>query len=156
MGMHEIETLLTNSAQVVGASQLEPGEASNLLGNLEGLAPRLELDAGVDLGGIAQGRELHVFDLGMTVMRLAQSQQEASVVYDWLAFLLNFWSHMPQTEAYSSAVIEQVYFPSMRELWNANDFSAHKPLHATLTVYPDGKNWFDDEHNALIRRFFTR
>ncbi len=146
--------LLSASAEVVRMAT-DADEQALLLRNLEVLAPRLDLDAGLNLGGLSPQPELHVYDLGLRVMSLAKEQKNLDVVYSWCALLLNFWGWMPQEPAYSTAAIEKEYLPQMREIWNAHDFSNHTPWHPTLTVHPLGTKWFSDEHNNLIRQFFA-
>ncbi len=152
MSMHEIADLLTDTVELWRG---EP-RAPEMTWNLEALPERLELDTAIAPTGAAPAEPIHVYELGAETMALAASRGRADLVYDWCAFLLGFWSHMPTTEDYAADRIASDWFPKMRAAFDAVDTTNHQPRHRSLTLRPDGHpSWFTDEHNALIRAFFA-
>lgn len=99
--------------------------------------------------------ELHVYELRVACMQKAQQAGSAELVYSWCAFLLNFWSHMPQP-GYAADEVARDWFPPMRSLLASIDRRAIRPRHATLALHEDGKpEWFELAHSELIRQFFA-
>ena len=87
-------------------------------------------------------------------MSCASSSGRPDLVYDWCAFLLNFWSHMPDEDGYESTYIREHWIPLMQTQMSGIDHTKIEPKHPTLTLYPDGSEWFEEEHNSLVQSFF--
>lgn len=95
-------------------------------------------------------RRMSVYAVGLHAFQLAETAQKFTLLYDWSAFLLNFWAeyfrHIDSLENLMTDFLNE-----MKIRFNQHDFSGYKPIHPTLTLYENGSNWFSDEQNELIR-----
>lgn len=155
MSMHEITDLLTSSIRL-WESEADTLTRARCLTTLARLPDLCQLDAGApDVSVSPDVQPLHVYAAATATMELAQERQRPELIYAWAAFLLNFLRHMSDGEDYDAASIQDRWFEPMRKALASIGPATQSPPHRTLTLYPEGKDWFDDEHNALIRSFFA-
>ena len=154
MSMWEIDTLLTNSIELIKKSGLDNASKKQIIWNLEHIPDVYEFDAGnfskTELDHDFNYNEINPFELGVQVVIEAQKNNTDSLIYDWSAFLLNNW-----TEYFSKTGkledIKSKYLEEMKAVFSKLNFKDYEPLHATLTIYENGNKWFSEEQNNLIK-----
>ena len=161
MSMWEIDELLKSSITLVQESDLSDSEKRNVTWNLENLAEKHEMDAGgfskIENDDSSKYDDISPFKLGEITSTLASDKNQTDFIYDWSAFLLNFYGEYFSkfsTNDQSSDDQSKGELMKIKALYHKYDFSNYEPKHATLTIYKDGNNYFSEEQNQLIKWFF--
>ncbi len=154
MAMWEIDVLLKSSIRLVEQSAMHTNKKKHLIWNLEQLPERYEFDAGgfekSALDSNFEYKVIHPYELGLIISREAKRQNTPHFIYDWSAFLLNYWNqYFASLDALEN--LKSTYLEPMKALYHSFDFGAYEPIHASLTVYEKDQEWFEEEQNALIR-----
>ncbi len=156
MSMWEIDQLLKGSIALVRNSDLSEIEKRNIVWNLEKLPERYDFDAGVfpltEIDTNFEYHEINPFKLGEIIITIADGQNKSNQIYNWSAFLLNFWYEY-FNKNYSIDTLKKGSLYKIKEIFKKYDFSCYEPVHASLTIYPDGNSYFSDEQNELIKWF---
>jgi len=151
MSMWEVDELLKDSIALIQNSKLEAIEKKNIIWNLENLPDKYEMDAGgfakSELSDTYSYRLISPYKLGETVAEVSVEQNKQEHIYDWSAFLLNYFSEYFKTESKETSLAK------LKTLFQTHNFDNYRPKHATLTIYKDGNQYFDDEQNELIKWF---
>lgn len=95
---------------------------------------------------------LGCYDLGLEMLTEAHVQKDASLIYHWVAFLMNYsFDFFPQDLSLDELI--DGYFAKIRDIFRQYDYTHHKPLHDSLTVYTKSMEWFRPIQNELIAWF---
>jgi len=154
MGMWEIDKLLTSSIVLVRKSVLDADHKKHIVWNLE----RLPEVYGFDAGGFEKSEEsstfeyqnMHPYELGVLMLKEAKASHVHHLIYDWSAFLLNYWNEY-FSEIEELDRLKSHYLEEMKTIFGQLNFSDYRPTHASLTLYANGNKWFSEEQNGLIR-----
>ncbi len=154
MSMWEIDTLLTSSIELIKKSDLDKESKKQLIWNLENIPEVYEFDAGgfskTELDDDFNYSKTNPYELGLQVVVEAKKSNQNNLIYDSSAFLLNHWSeYFSETDKLEN--IKSKHLGEMKTIFFQFDFSNYEPLHATLTIYKDGNEWFSEEQNDLIK-----
>ncbi len=74
------------------------------------------------------------------------------MIYDWVAFLLNFWEEYFPADL-TTDLIKEKYFEEIKKQFKQCEFNDYEPIHRTLTIYPESNGWFSEQQNQLIDWF---
>lgn len=154
MGMWEIDTLLKSSIELIKDSELESESKKHVVWNLENIPEVYEFDAGSfeksELTSSFEYRKMNPYELGVLIVRASKSKNKNNFIYDWSAFLLNFWNeYFSEIENIES--LKSNYLEEMKNVFTKLNFTDYEPIHGSLTIYEDGNKWFSDEQNELIK-----
>ncbi|MFV0605544.1 MAG: hypothetical protein ACK5NK_06835 [Niabella sp.] len=158
MAMWEIDTLLTDSIKFIKASNLDNEMKKHLVWNLENIPELYKFDAGgfekSELDSGFEYQKINPYKIGEIITMASNEGNTTNLIYDWSAFLLNFWQ-----DYFSDTVkledIKSTHLLKMKEVFSTLDFTDYEPIHATLTIYKDGKGWFSQEQNELTQWYCT-
>lgn len=153
MSMHEIDYLLKSGILTIRESDLSDTDKRNLIWSVENLSEKYGFDAGgfskTENEDSSSYQEVDPFEIGEIVSKIVGETNQAGNIYDWSAFLLNFWSE------YFSEYHTLDGLVSLKQMYGESDFSDYKPIHDSLTIYENGQGYFSDEQNDLIRWFLN-
>lgn len=156
MGMWELDTLLKESIQIILNSSLDVDERRIIVWNLETLPERYEFDAGkferTETDKKFEYKLIDPYVLGFMMIKESDKQKNAASIYNWTAFMLNHWEEYFPTHK-SSEFLKENYFAAYKITFRQYNFTAHKPIHASLTVFPEGNEWFSEKKNEMINWF---
>ncbi|WP_179348977.1 hypothetical protein [Winogradskyella pacifica] len=152
--MWEIDTLLKSSIELISDSKLNPELKKHIVWNLENIPEVYEFDAGnfikSELDSSFTYKKMNPYGLGYLIINEAKNNNKNHLIYDWSAFLLNFWS-----EYFSNIdTLEHIklnYLEHIKDIFSKYDFTDYEPIHTTLTIYNNGNKWFSEEQNNLIK-----
>ncbi len=155
MAMWEIDTLLKSSVDLVKNSGLIFDERRHLIWNLENIPHNYQFDAGCfepsEVDKNFDYKTINPYELGLQIMKIVSSQENKHLIYDWSAFLLNFYPYFEHLDTLEK--IKSKYLEPMKKIYSNYSFDNYEPIHATLTIYNNGKEWFEEEQNELIKWF---
>ncbi len=142
MAMWEIDTLLKKSIRTIKNSKLNSKEKKHIIWSLEKLPQTYEFDAGsfemIETDEKFEYKEMNPYELGLQIAQIASEQEDKSLIYDWSAFLLNFYPYFQHLDSYKN--IKSKYLKPIRKLYYDFDFNDYKPIYSTLTIYNE-KKW---------------
>ncbi len=157
MGMHEIDTLIVDATQLILHSDLDPASKRNLIRNLESIPGRHKFDAGgftpIERDEANSYEEVHIYIAALEVVRLAKRNAQDATIYHWCAFVLNNWDAYFRASAPPLPDLKAGELGELRNIYRSVNPALIEPMHATLTMYPEGMDWFSEDQNALIRWF---
>ncbi len=157
MGMHEIDALIVDATQLARNSDLNPAAKRNLIWNLESIPGRYEFDAGgfsrIETNQACSYENVPIYVVALDLVRLAQRVEDDATIYHWCAFVLNHWDAYFRVSALPVPALKAGELGELRNLYRSINPTLIEPMHATLTMYPEGVNWFSDDQNELIRWF---
>jgi hypothetical protein len=152
--MWEVDELIKNSRTYVLGLKIDNDLKRNLIWNLEQIPSRYQFDAGgfeyLENENARFYKELSPFQVGLVIIQNAETSNP--LIYDWSAFLLNFWKEYFPGKLVPELIKEE-YFKEIRGKFNLCDFSNYEPIHRTLTIYTERNSWFSEEQNQLIDWF---
>lgn len=156
MSMWEINELLKNSIAVINNANLDINLKKNLIWNLENLPEKYQFDA----GGFAKTENdsdfcyeaMNPYKFGLLVCIEAEKQSKTHFIYDWSTFLLNYWNEY-FSESTKLDDLKKNYLSLLKVRFHNYNFENYKPIHASLTLYKNGNEWFTEEQNQLIKWF---
>ncbi len=156
MGLWEIDMLLTNSIKLIQQSNLSEETKNNIIWNLENIPEWYEFDAGnfqkTIFNHASSLTKVNPYQVGLIVVTEANKQKAYNLIYDWAAFLLNYWEeYFIETDTIES--LKTNYLAPIKSIYKQVDFTDYEPVHASLTMYKNGNEWFSEEHNNLIKWF---
>ena len=158
MGMWEIDALLTNSIDFIRESELHHENKRHIVWNLENIPEEYEFDAGsfekTELTSNFEYKKMNPYQLGKLVMEQAKNSSKNNLIYDWSAFLLNYWNEY-FSEIDKLENLKSKYLEEMKIIFEQFNFSDYEPIHASLTIYKNGNEWFNEEQNNLIKWYCT-
>lgn len=154
--MREIDVLTSSSIDLFRRAPIETNKRRILIWNLEQLHIHYKIDAGgFELSETDQQSnytKLSPFSMAEAVTHHAADFDASHLIYDWSAFLLNFWESHGFASTNDITGVQEQLMPLKKIYWQHN-FANYKPIHATLTVYSDGFSHFSDAQNAVIKWF---
>ncbi len=154
MSMWEIDDLLTRSIALIRTSDLNKESKKHLIRSLEDLPGMYDFDAGgfekTELSYDFLYQDVNPYEIGINVAVVAVKVEDKALIYDWSAFLLNFWSeYFSKTENLEH--IKSDALGNLKTVFSRFNFDDYQPIHASLTIYPDGNEQFSEEQNELIK-----
>lgn len=156
MSMWEIDNLLTKSITLIQTSNISVVDKKHSIWNLEQLPEVYKFDAGgftkQETDTSFQYKKKHPFELGVIIVDLAVKENNKGLIYDWSAFLLNYY-HEYFLETDTLEALKTNYLQKIKLAYASQNFDTYKPTHASLTMYSKGNEWFSEAQNALIQWF---
>ncbi len=159
MALWEIDEIIISGIELIKQSELEPTFKKHILWNLENIPELYGFDAGMfnrtelDIGFTYE--RMNIYNVGYYVITEAKKRGYNDLVYDWSAFLLNFregyFSEIAATDELREGVLKQV-----KLIFDSLDFSNYQPIHRSLTLYKDGRDWYSKDQKALVKWFCSK
>lgn len=156
--MWEINELLKNSISVIKNATIETNQQKNIIWNLENLPEKYQFDAGgftkTENDSNFNYETMNPYEFGLLVCIEAEKQSKTDLIYNWSAFLLNYWSEY-FADSTNLEELKNNSLLSLKEKFHKYSFEDYKPTHASLTMYKEGNKWFTEEQNNLIQWFYS-
>ncbi len=157
MSMWEIDTILKKSINLVRDSNLNTDEKRNIIWSLENIPQNYAFDAGsfelTEDDDNYNYKVINPFQLGLIIMQITSQQDDKSLIYDWSAFLLNYFSYFSGIDNLEH--LKSNYLVEMKTIFHSFDFTNYEPIHNSLTIYKNGNQWFEEQQNQLIKWYFS-
>ena len=158
MSMWEIDTILVKSIELIKNSNLTLESGKHIVWNLENIPETYEFDAGSftksEIENEDTYKRIHLFELGNLVLKEAENQNKIELIYDWSAFVLNFFDFFAKIEHLE--VLKSTYLEEMKSIFSKYNFEDYEPIHNTLTIYKNGNEWFSKERNDLMKWYYNK
>lgn len=158
MAMWEIDELLKESIKIIHNANIDMHLQKNLIWNLENIPEQYQFDAGnfpvTENDTDFNYESINPYDLGLCVCNEAEKQSEINLIYNWSAFLLNFWNEY-FADSTNLEDLKRNSLLKLKEKFQSHTFENYQPIHVTLTMYIEGSKWFTDEQNELIKWFYS-
>ncbi len=158
MSMWEIDTLLKSSIELIKTSNLDDKTKKHVLWNLENIPELYEFDAGCfeksELDNDFEYKKMNPYEIGEILVLEANKSITKNLIYDWSAFLLNYGQEY-FSEYFKIEYLKTTHLLKMKVIFSNLSFTDYEPIHASLTLYENGNDWFSQEQNELIRWYCT-
>ncbi len=163
--MYEIDALIENTNEMVKESNLDENLKRNIVWNLENMPEEYGFDAGgfekTETDPNFNYKKMNPYEIGNIVVKEAAKENKDRFIYDWAAFLLNFWGkdlgYFTEENIGNVEKVKKDYLQDIKDLYQQRDFSNYKPLHASLTLYSPNSDelnsWFSEEQQELMKWF---
>jgi len=153
MSLWEINTLLQKSIKLIQESNLDKENKKQIVWNLENIPEVYEFDAGgfekSEISDNFDYKKIDIYELAYHIIVEAQLKKIYYLIYDWSAFLLNYWEDY-FSNLHELDILKSKYLQKIKDTFSKLNFDDYTPTHPTLTLYKDGNKWFSEKQNNLI------